>query len=89
MYQLRGRVGRAKERAYAYLLVPGLAAMGSDARKRLEALQEVTELGSGLKLAMHDLEIRGAGALLGDARAHHNSGGMTCTCRILGRPSRN
>lgn len=71
MYQLRGRVGRAKERAYAYLLVPGLSAMSSDARKRLEALQELTELGSGLKLAMHDLEIRGAGALLGDAQSGH------------------
>jgi transcription-repair coupling factor (superfamily II helicase) len=71
MYQLRGRVGRSKERAYAYLLVPGLSVMGSDARKRLEALQEVTELGSGLKLAMHDLEIRGAGALLGDAQSGH------------------
>jgi len=71
MYQLRGRVGRAKERAYAYLLVPDPSAMGSDARKRLEALQEVTELGSGLKLAMHDLEIRGAGALLGDAQSGH------------------
>ncbi len=71
MYQLRGRVGRSKERAYAYLLVPGLSAMGSDARKRLEALQEVTELGSGLKLAIHDLEIRGAGALLGDAQSGH------------------
>ena len=71
MYQLRGRVGRAKERAYAYLLVPGLASLGTDARKRLEALQEVTELGSGLKLAMHDLEIRGAGALLGDAQSGH------------------
>ena len=51
MYQLRGRVGRSNERAYAYLLVPGLAALTSDARKRLEALQEVTELGSGMKLA--------------------------------------
>ena len=71
MYQLRGRVGRSKERAYAYLLVPGLSVMGSDARKRLGALQEVTELGSGLKLAMHDLEIRGAGALLGDAQSGH------------------
>jgi len=71
MYQLRGRVGRSKERAHAYLLVPGLVSMGSDARKRLEALQEVTELGSGLKLAMHDLEIRGAGALLGDAQSGH------------------
>ncbi len=71
MYQLRGRVGRSKEKAYAYLLVPGLASIGTDARKRLEALQEVTELGSGMKLAMHDLEIRGAGALLGDAQSGH------------------
>jgi transcription-repair coupling factor (superfamily II helicase) len=71
MYQLRGRVGRSKEKAYAYLLVPGISMMGTDARKRLEALQEVTELGSGLKLAMHDLEIRGAGTLLGDAQSGH------------------
>ncbi len=71
MYQLRGRVGRSKEKAYAYLLVPGLPVMGTDARKRLEALQEVSELGSGLKLAMHDLEIRGAGSLLGDAQSGH------------------
>jgi transcription-repair coupling factor (superfamily II helicase) len=71
MYQLRGRVGRSTERAYAYLLVPGLAALTADARKRLEALQEVTELGSGMKLALHDLEIRGAGALLGDAQSGH------------------
>ena len=71
MYQLRGRVGRSKEKAYAYLLVPGLTMMGTDARKRLEALQEVSELGSGLKLAMHDLEIRGAGSLLGDVQSGH------------------
>jgi transcription-repair coupling factor (superfamily II helicase) len=71
MYQLRGRVGRSKEKAYAYLLVPGLSMMGTDARKRLEALQEVSELGSGLKLAMHDLEIRGAGSLLGDVQSGH------------------
>ena len=71
MYQLRGRVGRSTERAYAYLMVPGLAGLTSDARKRLEALQEVTELGSGMKLALHDLEIRGAGALLGDAQSGH------------------
>jgi transcription-repair coupling factor (superfamily II helicase) len=71
MYQLRGRVGRSKEKAYAYLLVPALSQMGTDARKRLEALQEVSELGSGLKLAMHDLEIRGAGTLLGDAQSGH------------------
>jgi transcription-repair coupling factor (superfamily II helicase) len=71
MYQLRGRVGRSKEKAYAYLMVPALSQMGTDARKRLEALQEVSELGSGLKLAMHDLEIRGAGTLLGDAQSGH------------------
>jgi transcription-repair coupling factor (superfamily II helicase) len=71
MYQLRGRVGRSKEKAYAYLLVPAFSQMGTDARKRLEALQEVSELGSGLKLAMHDLEIRGAGSLLGDAQSGH------------------
>lgn len=71
MYQLRGRVGRAKERAYAYLLIPGLDAISSEARKRLEALKEVTELGSGFKLAMHDLEIRGAGNILGDAQSGH------------------
>lgn len=71
MYQLRGRVGRAKERAYAYLLIPGLEIIGSEARKRLQALKEVTELGSGLKLAMHDLEIRGAGNILGDAQSGH------------------
>jgi len=71
MYQLRGRVGRSKQKAYAYLMVPALSQMGTDARKRLEALQEVSELGSGLKLAMHDLEIRGAGTLLGDAQSGH------------------
>ncbi|MGQ9693951.1 MAG: transcription-repair coupling factor [Thermodesulfobacteriota bacterium] len=71
MYQLRGRVGRAQERAYAYLLIPGLEVIGREARKRLEALREVTELGSGFKLAMHDLEIRGAGNILGDAQSGH------------------
>jgi len=71
MYQLRGRVGRAQERAYAYLLIPGLEAISREARKRLEALKEVTELGSGFKLAMHDLEIRGAGNILGDAQSGH------------------
>ena len=50
---------------------PAFRMMGTDARKRLEALQEVSELGSGLKLAMHDLEIRGAGTLLGDAQSGH------------------
>lgn len=65
LYQLRGRVGRGKERAYAYLLVPGESVLSRDALKRLRAIQEFTELGSGFKLAIQDLEIRGAGNLLG------------------------
>ncbi len=65
LYQLRGRVGRAKHRAYAYLLVPAEETITGDARKRLEVIQELTELGSGFKIAAHDLEIRGAGNLLG------------------------
>ncbi|HEY1087640.1 MAG TPA: TRCF domain-containing protein, partial [Archangium sp.] len=65
LYQLRGRVGRSKERAYAYLLVPHGRAITKDAEKRLEVLQAFTELGAGFNIASHDLEIRGAGSLLG------------------------
>lgn len=65
LYQLRGRVGRSKERAYAYLLVPALRAVTRDAQRRLEVLQAFTELGAGFSIASHDLEIRGAGNLLG------------------------
>jgi transcription-repair coupling factor (superfamily II helicase) len=65
LYQLRGRVGRSRHRAYAYLLVPGDEALTDDARRRLEALQDLSELGSGFRLANMDLEIRGAGNLLG------------------------
>ena len=65
LYQLRGRVGRSSRRAYAYLLLPGSGTVTKDAEKRLRALQELDELGSGFKLALHDLEIRGAGNLLG------------------------
>jgi transcription-repair coupling factor (superfamily II helicase) len=65
LYQLRGRVGRAAVRAYAYLLIPGEHLLTGDARKRLEVLQELDDLGSGFRLAAHDLEIRGAGNLLG------------------------
>ncbi|MGQ0504372.1 MAG: transcription-repair coupling factor, partial [Myxococcaceae bacterium] len=65
LYQLRGRVGRAKERAYAYLLVPARRAVTKDAQRRLEVLQAFTELGAGFSIASHDLEIRGAGNLLG------------------------
>ena len=65
LYQLRGRVGRSRHRAYAYLLIPGEAALGGDATRRLEAIQDLSELGSGFRLANMDLEIRGAGNLLG------------------------
>ena len=65
LYQLRGRVGRSRERAYAYLLVPARRTVTKDAQRRLEVLQRFTELGAGFSIASHDLEIRGAGNLLG------------------------
>ena len=65
LYQLRGRVGRSALRAYAYLLIPGEHALTRDAQRRLEVLQELDDLGGGFRLAAHDLEIRGAGNLLG------------------------
>lgn len=71
LYQLRGRVGRSHRRAYAYLLIPGEKIMTRDAEKRLRALQELDELGGGFKLALHDLEIRGAGNLLGQQQSGH------------------
>ncbi len=69
LHQLRGRVGRSRHRAYAYLLIPGWRAISADARKRLEAIQAIEELGAGFALASHDLEIRGAGELLGDSQS--------------------
>ena len=71
LYQIRGRVGRSRERAYAYLLFPSAAALSSDAAARLSTLSDYTELGSGFKIAMRDLEIRGAGNLLGDEQSGH------------------
>ncbi|HEY2989577.1 MAG TPA: transcription-repair coupling factor [Candidatus Binatia bacterium] len=65
LYQLRGRVGRSHRRAYAYLLIPGEQIITRDAERRLKALQEIDDLGGGFKLALQDLEIRGAGNLLG------------------------
>ena len=65
LHQLRGRVGRSHHRAYAYLVVPERRSMTPDARKRLEAISSLEELGAGFTLATHDLEIRGAGELLG------------------------
>jgi transcription-repair coupling factor (superfamily II helicase) len=69
LHQLRGRVGRSHHRAYAYLVVPEPRAMTSDARKRLEAIASLEELGAGFTLATHDMEIRGAGELLGEEQS--------------------
>jgi transcription-repair coupling factor (superfamily II helicase) len=71
LYQIRGRVGRSRERAYAYLLYPSAAALADEAGARLATLSDYTELGSGFKIAMRDLEIRGAGNLLGDEQSGH------------------
>ncbi|HXD35953.1 MAG TPA: transcription-repair coupling factor [Rhodanobacter sp.] len=69
LHQLRGRVGRSHHRAYAYLVVPDRRSITADAQKRLEALASLEELGAGFTLATHDLEIRGAGELLGDEQS--------------------
>lgn len=71
LYQLRGRVGRSHHRAYAYLVVPHRKAITADAVKRLEAIESLEELGVGFTLATHDLEIRGAGEILGEEQSGH------------------
>jgi len=69
IYQLRGRVGRSAERAYAYLLIPQASTLSRDAQKRLKVLMDFTHLGAGFKIALHDLQIRGGGNLLGQAQS--------------------
>ncbi len=69
LHQLRGRVGRSRHRAYAYLLAPPKPALTGDAKKRLEAIESLEDLGAGFTLATHDLEIRGAGELLGEEQS--------------------
>ena len=71
LYQIRGRVGRGSHQAYAYLIIPGELTLSKDAMRRLRAIQELSELGSGFKLAIQDLEIRGAGNLLGPSQSGH------------------
>ena len=71
LYQIRGRVGRSAERAYGYLLYPSAAVLSPEAAQRLTALSDYTELGAGVKIALRDLEIRGAGNLLGDEQSGH------------------
>ena len=84
LYQLRGRVGRSKERAYCYLIVPPPNKMTDDARARIEALERHTELGSGFKIASLDLELRGAGDLLGAEQSGNvASVGLDMFCSML------
>ena len=71
LYQLRGRVGRSHHQAYAYLIVPPKKVMTADAVKRLEAIESIQDLGAGFTLATHDMEIRGAGELLGEGQSGH------------------
>jgi transcription-repair coupling factor (superfamily II helicase) len=71
LYQLRGRVGRSNSRAYSYFLIPGEDIITAEAKKRLQAIQEMSYLGAGFRLAMKDLEIRGAGNLLGSEQSGH------------------
>jgi transcription-repair coupling factor (superfamily II helicase) len=86
LHQLRGRVGRSHHRAYAYLVTPDERSMTRDARKRLEAIASLEELGAGFTLATHDLEIRGAGELLGDEQSGEiQSVGFSLYSELLAR----
>jgi transcription-repair coupling factor (superfamily II helicase) len=84
LYQLRGRVGRYKHQAYAYLLLPRHAGLLVDARKRISAIKQYSSLGSGFKIAMRDLEIRGAGNILGPQQSGHITAvGFDLYCQLL------
>jgi transcription-repair coupling factor (superfamily II helicase) len=86
LYQLRGRVGRYKHQAYAYLLLPRHAQLLTEARKRMSAIKQYSALGSGFKIAMRDLEIRGAGNLLGAQQSGHITAvGFDLYCQLLGQ----
>ena len=84
LYQLRGRVGRYHHQAYAYLLLPPMGALPANARQRLQAIRRYTHLGAGFKLALRDLEIRGAGNILGTEQSGHIAAvGFELYCRLL------
>ncbi len=86
LYQLRGRVGRSKQQAYAYLLLPRHGALFDVARRRISAIKRHTSLGAGFKLALRDLEIRGAGNVLGAAQSGHIAAvGFDLYCQLLNR----
>jgi transcription-repair coupling factor (superfamily II helicase) len=83
-YQIRGRVGRSRERAFAYMLYPSAESLSPEAAARLATLSDNTELGSGFRVAMRDLEIRGAGNLLGDEQSGHVAAvGFELYCQML------
>lgn len=89
LYQIRGRVGRGSHQAYAYLIIPGDLTLSQDAMRRLRAIQELSELGSGFKLAIQDLEIRGAGNLLGPSQSGHIAAvGLEFYTQLMGRAIR-
>jgi transcription-repair coupling factor (superfamily II helicase) len=89
LYQLRGRIGRSRERAYCYLLVPASSEMSDEARSRIEALERYTELGSGFHIATLDMELRGSGDLLGaDQSGPVASVGLTLFCQMLEEATR-
>jgi transcription-repair coupling factor (superfamily II helicase) len=89
LHQLRGRVGRSHHQAYAYLLTPPQDALGTQAKKRLEAIQMMEELGSGFYLSLHDLEIRGAGEILGEQQSGEiQEVGFSLYARMLDRAVR-
>ncbi len=89
LYQLRGRVGRYKHRAFAYLTVPGEQALSEVAQKRLKAIEDFSELGSGFRLALRDLEIRGAGNILGPQQhGHIVAVGLEMYCGLVEEASR-
>src|SRR3989454_126884 len=84
LYQLRGRVGRAEHKAYAYLLLPRELMMVGAARKRINAIKQYSSLGAGFRVAMRDLEIRGAGSILGTAQSGHIMAvGFDLYCQLL------
>lgn len=86
LHQLRGRVGRSHHKAFAFMLIPGWKAISKDAKKRLEAIESLEDLGSGFTLATHDMEIRGSGELLGEEQSGQiQSVGFSLYCEMLER----
>jgi len=84
LYQLRGRVGRSRQKAYAYLMLPRDMMVAGEARRRVQAIRQYSQLGAGFRIAMRDLEIRGAGNLLGTAQSGHIAAvGFDLYCRML------